>query len=156
MNREALRQFLLDSNKAGYAGGDEKAWRQEEDGSTTISYERDGWSLHDNFFGGEPYGGRTIVFYEARPVWMMAYYGWVAQDHDASLVYGVLRRALMHMPETHPFRGPAEWSEDEFVYRNAWHGEVERFTGNERILQGTDLIYEASYSGGVVDRRRGV
>ena len=24
MNKEALRQFLVDSNKAGYAGGDEK------------------------------------------------------------------------------------------------------------------------------------
>ncbi|MBI2267881.1 MAG: hypothetical protein HYU80_00330 [Candidatus Blackburnbacteria bacterium] len=29
MNKEALRQFLVDSNKAGYAGGEEKKWIKE-------------------------------------------------------------------------------------------------------------------------------
>lgn len=155
MNTETLRQFLIDSNRAGYAGGEEKEWTKEADGSTTISYERDGWRLHDNFFGGEPYGGRTVVLHEARPVWMMVYYGWVAESADASLVYSVLRKALMQAPEAHPFRGPAEWRDGAFLYTNAWRGEVERFAGDEHIALGEQQIYSASYAGGLVARRSG-
>ena len=60
MSKESLIQFLVDSNKAGYAGGEEKKWVKESDSSTTIPFEKGQWRSHDNFFGGEPYGGRTI------------------------------------------------------------------------------------------------
>lgn len=39
MNQESLRQFLVDSNKARYAGGEEKKWIKESDGSTTIPFQ---------------------------------------------------------------------------------------------------------------------
>lgn len=156
MDVEALRRFLVDCNAAGYAGGDEKQWRKEPDGSTTIPYERDRWRSHDNFFGGEPYGGRTVVFHDDKPVWLMAYYGWVAEEMDANAVYGVLRRALMQMPEDAPFRGPAAYAEGTFTYRNSWSGDIHRFAGEEQIRRGEQLIYTASYSGGLVDQRRGV
>jgi hypothetical protein len=39
---------------------------------------------HDNFFGGEPYGGRTAVLFREKLVWMMVFsYGCVAADLDA-------------------------------------------------------------------------
>src|SRR3989344_4499971 len=99
-----LKQFLIDSNKAGYAGGEEKKWIKEPDGSTTIPFEKGGFRSHDNFFGGEPYGGRTIVFYDGKPYWVMVYYGWVKEGVEANPVYGVLRNVLMQMPEDNPFR----------------------------------------------------
>ena len=52
MNLTELREFLVASNKAGYAGGEEKKWIKEPDGSTTIPYEKGDWKSHDNFFGG--------------------------------------------------------------------------------------------------------
>jgi len=79
MNKEVLRQFLVDSNKAGYAGGDEKKWIKESNGSTTIPFEKGEWQSDDNFYGGEPYGGRVVVFYKDKPHWMMVYYGWVEE-----------------------------------------------------------------------------
>lgn len=156
MHKEALRQFLVDSNKAGYAGGEEKKWIKEPDCSTTIPFEKGPWRSHDNFFGGEPYGGRTIVFYEGKPYWMMVYYGWVAEGVESNPVYGVLRSALMGMPEDYPYRGPKEYKEDGYTYTNTWEGEVDRFSGEERITQGEKLIYKANYLGGIVDQRRGV
>ena len=62
MNLNKLKQFLIYSNKAGYSGGKEKSWIKESDGSTSIMAKKGYWKSHDNFFGGEPYGGRTIVF----------------------------------------------------------------------------------------------
>jgi hypothetical protein len=112
--------------------------------------------LHDNFFGGEPYGGRMVVFDDGRPVWMMVYYGWVVPELDANAVYGVLRRALMEMPEEAPFRGPARYTDGTFTYSNAWTGDVARFTGEERIEQAGALVYATQYAGGLVDSRAGV
>lgn len=156
MSVEALKQFLIDSNNAGYAGGEEKKWIKEPDGSTTIPFEKGAWKSHDNFFGGEPYGGRTIVFYEGKPYWMMIYYGWVEEGVETNSVYGILRNALKQMPADYPFRGPREYREGEFTYTNNWQGETNRFSGEEQITQGDKLIYKANYLGGLVDQRRGV
>ncbi|MCL5409858.1 MAG: DUF5680 domain-containing protein [Patescibacteria group bacterium] len=156
MNKELLRQFLVDSNKAGYAGGEAKKWIKEADGSTTIPFEKGDFRSHDNFFGGEPYGGRVVVFHNDKAVWMMVYYGWVAEGVATDPVYGVLRNALMQMPEDAPFRGPKEFKDGEFVYSNSWDGDVERYSGKEQITQSGKLIYKADYRGGLVDQRQGV
>lgn len=156
MNKEALRQFLVDSNKAGYAGGEEKKWLKEPDGSTTIPFRKGPWRLDDNFFGGEPYGGRTIVSYEGKPYWLMVYYGWVEEGVEANPVYTVLRNALMRMPQDYPFRGPREYKEGEYTYTNGWQGEVDRFLGEEQITWNDKLIYKANYLGGLVDQKKGI
>ena len=156
MDTKSLQQFLIDSNKAGYAGGEEKKWIKESDGSTTIPFEKDKWKSHDNFFGGEPYGGRVVVFYEGKPIWIMVYYGWVAEGVETNPIYGILRNALMRMPEDHPFRGPKEYTEGDFSYSNSWNGELDRYYGEEKILQKGKLVYKANYMGGFVDQRFGV
>ena len=67
--------------------------------------------MHDNFFGGEPYGGRMVVFYKNKPIWTMVYYGWVEKTvKDPNVVYRILRSALKQMPNDAPFRGPKNWS----------------------------------------------
>ncbi len=156
MDIEGLRKFLVDSNKAGYAGGEEKKWIKDPDGSTTIPFEKGPWKSHDNFFGGEPYGGRVVVFRDNQAVWMMVYYGWVVQGVDADKVYGILREALMQMPEDAPFRGPEEYRKGKLVYRNKWRGSLEKYSGEEVIEEEGNLIYQADYFGGEVDKRRGV
>ena len=62
----------------------------------------------------------------------------------------------MQMPGEHPYRGPREYSQGEFVYRNKWEGELDRFWGEEIIERDGKLIYKADYRGGEVDKRRGV
>jgi len=156
MATDELRNFLIEANKAGYAGGDERKWTKESDGSTTIPFTQDDWKLQDNFFGGEPYGGRIVVFHKDAPIWMMVYYGWVEEGVDVNVVYKVLRGALMQMPVEAPFRGPKEYIEQEFVYTNDWNGDVERFEGEEKITQGDNFIYKARYLGGLVDQRKGI
>lgn len=152
MNTSQLKKFLIACNKAGYAGGEEKKWIKEKDGSTTIPFKLGEWESHDNFFGGEPYGGRTVVFFKGKPVWMMVYYGWVFEGVQADPVYKILRGALTRMPETTPFRGPKKYKS----YVNRWTGTVDRFSGEERITQKGKLVYKANYIGGWVDKRKGV
>ncbi len=156
MNTKLLRQFLVDANYAGYASGKIKKWVKAADGSTSILFEKGSWKSHDNFFGGEPYGGRTIVIYKNQPYWMMVYYGWVEPGVEADPVYRVLRGALKQMPAAHPFRGPQKFKSGDYTYINSWLGEIDRFSGEEQIKQGRKLIYQANYIGGLVDQRQGI
>lgn len=156
MNEESLKQFLFDLNQAGYGSGEEKKWIKELDGSTTIPYEKGDWKSHDNFFGGEPYGGRTIVFYKDKPVWMMVYYGFVEKGVKTDLVYGILKKALMKMPKEAPFRGPKEFKERGLSYINKWSGDVRNYSGEEKIFLDKKMIYKANYIGGLVDQQAGI
>ncbi|NTU73688.1 hypothetical protein HGB07_06010 [Candidatus Roizmanbacteria bacterium] len=156
MEQKLLKKFLLNSNGAGYAGGEEKKWIKEPDGSTTIPYESGEWKSHDNFFGGEPYGGRMVVFFQNKPVWMMVYYGWVEEGVEADAVYRILREALKRMPAEAPYRGPARYEADGYIYLNTWEGDLTRYSGEEQIFEGEKLIYKAYYRGGIVDKRAGV
>lgn len=149
-----LKSFLLASNEAGYAG-DKAPAKTEEDKSTTIIFEKGDWKSEDNYFGGEPYGGRVIVFYKNLPVWIMVYYGWVESSvTDFGQVYGFLKKALLNMPPDNPYRGPKELIEGEYSYFNSWNGEIDRFSGEEIIQKGGKEIYRAKYLGGLVDLKR--
>lgn len=154
MNIEQLRSFLLYSGREGYAHITEDAMKKEQDGSTSIVLEKDNWKFHDNYFGGEPYGGREVVFYEHKPVWIMVYYGNVdASLSDLAPVYGFLKKALALVPDEAPYRGPAVFIEDDFRYENKWNGSLDDFSGEEIIYLENRKIYSARYGGGLVARR---
>lgn len=155
MNKEQLCQFIAEANvKVGYASGRTDTWIKEADGSTTISYESGSWRYHDNFFGGEPYGGREVVSFENKPVWIMIYYGWV-EPHVTNIkeVYDFLQKALKLGPEDLPLRGPEELKEGNMRYANTWQGDIEGFFGEEVIYLHEEKIYRAKYLGGLVDQR---
>jgi hypothetical protein len=151
---DELKKFLKESSKADYASGDSSAWKKENDGSTTIYYKsKDGlWTFHDNFFGGEPYGGREIVSYKGEAVWIFVYYGWIEDvEVDIQGVYDFLKKALQAADSF--FRGPKEFVEGDYKYKNSYSGDLERFSGRETIHKGNVQIYEASYMGGLVNQR---
>ncbi|MCP4706438.1 MAG: hypothetical protein GY865_17710 [candidate division Zixibacteria bacterium] len=156
MKKEELISFILESNKAGYAEGDLKNWTKENDGSNSISFERGPWRSHDNFFGGEPYGGRVVILYENLPYWIMVYYGWVNKVEEINSVFGVIRNALKEMPREYPFRGPKEFRDSEYLYSNYWNGDVSRFEGKEKINKKSTFVYQANYFGGLVDSHKGI
>lgn len=155
MDKEHILKFITEAHKAGYATGEAANKFKEKDGSTTITYERGTWKYHDNYFGGEPFGGREIVFFENKPVWVMIYYGSMDKPvEDFKGVYAFLRKALKLVPEHNPYRGPKEFNEGEFEYKNTWRGDIEEFSGEEVIYQNQKEVYQAKYIGGLVDIRK--
>jgi hypothetical protein len=77
LDTASFLRFLRDAHQHGYAAGRAARQRREADHSTTITYEAEEWAFHDNYFGGEPYGGRWVAFHQGKPVWIAVYYGWV-------------------------------------------------------------------------------
>src|SRR2546428_5118267 len=109
MDEAALLQFLLDASRRGYAAGGSVVKVQEADHSTTIVLEHGKWRFHDNYFGGEPYGGREVVFLEGRPAWMALYYRWgEGASPDPQRVDVFLPRGPREAPAALPGPGPHE------------------------------------------------
>ena len=149
-----LHAFLLASARGGYAAEFPDQDRDEPDGSHTVTFSQGDWRSHDNFFGGEPYGGRIVVSYVGKPVWIMVYYGHASESFaDTKPIYEMLLTALKAVPEEMPLRGPAELVKGEWKYANLWTGTIKRFSGEEQIYVESKKVYEANYMGGLVDGR---
>lgn len=148
---EELKQFIYSSSRATYASGDESIKVKQSDGSTTIEFVEGDFKFHDNYFGGEPYGGREVVFFQGKAVWMMVYYGLVHIEIGNAEVYGVLMEALRNTTVEVPYRGPKVFERENWRYENEIEGGVEKFHGTEKIYRDGTCVYEASYIGGLVD-----
>jgi len=156
VNRKELCEFLVEAKKSTYAAGEAAKKIIEDNKSTTLIYEIGDWKYHDNYFGGEPYGGREVVFFKNLPVYIMVYYGWVDESVvDPGALYKVLQEALKLIPEDKPFRGPRTHVQGDLTYANTFEGEVDNFFGEEIIVSsGGREIYKAKYIGGLVDQRK--
>ena len=154
MNILNLNQFLIKAKKSTYASGDTAQKIKEDDKSTTLIFKEGDYKYHDNYFGGEPYGGREVVFFQGKPIYLMVYYGFVDENaKDVGEVYRVLQQALSLIPEHAPYRGPAEYVLGEYKYTNIYVGELGNFSGEEIIKYNGNEVYRAKYVGGLVDQR---
>ena len=152
MNLQELKAFLLKANLP-HANGTANT-KKEANGSRTIIFEDGKWSMEDNFFGGEPYGGQQVVFYDKKPYWICVYYGQVTKvDFEPDEVYDFLREALQYPKEGEPYRGPASYKKGNLEYQNKLEGDADSYNGKEVILEGGKQIYWAKYLGGLVDQR---
>jgi len=153
MNKSELKDFLVEAKKATYAAGDDIEERVNPDKSTTFLFEDGDWKYHDNYFGGEPYGGREVVHYKGNPVYIMTYYGNVKLINSIVLeqVYEVLMGALGLITSDYPYRGPERFEKGDFVYTNSHEGEIDNFSGEESIVYQGQEVYRAKYMGGFVD-----
>lgn len=155
LDKKELCKFLVKAKKTTYAAGDLANKIINADHSTTLTFEEGDWKYHDNYFGGEPYGGREVVFFKDKPVYIMTYYGQVNEKiSDVNKFYGILMNALKLIPESRPYRGPEKYKENDLEYQNSFTGEVDSFFGEEKILENGKEVYSARYAGGLVDQRR--
>ena len=153
-NFQDLREFLVLAKKATYASGSESIKKKDKNDSTSLVFQDGDFLYHDNYFGGEPYGGREVVFYKGEPLYIMVYYGSVDQDfNNINEIYKVLQKALLLIPKEYPYRGPSEYIEGNYRYVNEYIGEIDNFSGREFIEYDKKIVYEAKYIGGLVDQR---
>ena len=79
MIKKRLCKFLVEAKKSIYAAGETAKKIIEADKSTTLIFENGDLRYHDNYFGGEPFGGREVVFLQNEP-YIMTYYDLVDES----------------------------------------------------------------------------
>ncbi|MCC7543429.1 hypothetical protein IT415_01835 [bacterium] len=150
----AFRDFLAYVGEAGYAN-EQPPTKHLPDGSHDIVLERDGWKYHDNWFGGEPFGGMEVISKGEKPFWMMVYFGAIIDpSEEPADVYTALKEALRQPDAAMPVRGQRKLAASNgYSYAFIWTGDLDRFQGQENICnpQGA-LIYKSEVSGGLINQ----
>ena len=82
----------------------------------------------------------------------MNYFGRVKPTSDEpSVVYQILKNAMLKIDRKFPFRGPAKLILNEYMYENIQSGSMERFQGKERVLKSDVEFYSLNYHGGSME-----
>jgi len=152
-----LTRVIVKGKKRGYASGIEP--KENADGSKTLTYSENGFDYTDTWYGSDSFGGEEVVRFQGIRVWHMVYHGGLTKqkfDKEKQFahpkqIFTFLQKALSHVTETEPFRGPSEFKEDDFVYRNTVKGDINNFEGYEEILFNGEVVHTAKYLGGRVD-----
>ncbi|ELZ01176.1 hypothetical protein C482_08256 [Natrialba chahannaoensis JCM 10990] len=149
MDQRALREFVVDAHRNGYAAGNGDP---TGDGGTVVEYVTGNWRYVDRYYGSTAFLGSEIVFFDETPVWGMHYAGEpTGYDGDDEHIYKFLREALEQAPVEMPYRGPRRYAADSFVYRTVSDGTITRFSGTERIDCEGVPVYRGRFGGGRIE-----
>ena len=146
MDTERILDFLLKAKKTTYAGkGPQMAASRPN--SHDLEYVEGKLRYIDTYLGGERFAGEEALWENGIPFWAMNYCGRVIGDgFDGDF----LKEAMSNVPESMPYRGPAEYKRGGLTYRCEVEGDFEWFTGREAIYCGDALVYECNFHGGSV------
>ena len=154
VNVAELTPFLVEAKRRTYAAQGDEAGVSPPlvPGSRQLEYRDLEWLYRDIYVGVAAFSGQETVSHAEVPVWAMVYSGGLLPDaaRPTREVYAFLRRALLKVPDSRPYRGPPMFQEGDFVYVNQWEGGPEHFRGVERIAQDGRHIYELVYAGGLL------
>jgi hypothetical protein len=143
-----LPEFIVKAKKNTYAKGIRpKVW---EGGFKELTFAKGNLSYQDRWAQGQKsFGGEEVVFRNNEPIWIMNYYGIVISDVlDIGAIYNFLKKAMSLVGEQKPFRGPSEFREGDFEYKDRNEGDISRFKGTEEILFKGKKVYVLEYHGG--------
>lgn len=146
-----LKDFIVKAKTNTYASNGEGGEKILEDGSKELIYESGEWKYRDRYFGFNPFIGEEVVWKNGKVVWGMNYYGRIVSNKvDAKQLYEFLQKAMLLVEAERPFRGPIDFKEGEWDYKDESNGAVDKFDGIETIFFQKERVYELRYHGGVV------
>lgn len=143
---DSLICFIVKAKKETYASKKGKV-----DSLRTGSHDyifRDGeYTYCDSFFGSSFFSGQEIVYKKDQAIWSMNYYGQVLDDHFSG---DFLKEALLQVNNEYPYRGIELYNKGEYTYTLAVEGNINSFSGHEKIYYRSDKIYECLFHGGML------
>jgi len=146
---QELTPFLVAAKKATYASSSIVDERVLEDGGRELTYADGPLLYRDRFYGEEQFSGQEVVFRGEQPIWSMSYAGKrCSATLDTEAMYAFLKKVLYQIPESAPFRGPAQLQQGNFLYLNKSEGNLDQFSGREQIYYRGELVFELEYQGG--------
>lgn len=141
-----LKKFLIKAKRATYAGNGKEV--RLDDNSKELIYEEDSLKYRDRYFNSNPFFGEEVLFENNKIVWGMNYQGKTISDKvTPKEVYKFLKKALLAVPKEIPYRGPLEFQENNWLYKNKVEGTFEYFVGKEEIYYKDELVYILDYHG---------
>ncbi len=149
--------FLKKAKQQTYANNANKPPRIN--GCKEYIYQDGPWHYRDYYAGSAIFGGMELVRFNDQPIWIMNYYGGITEPTIANVrrhnvseqeIFTFLKKALLLCPSELPLRGPEEFCEGSWCYRNMPQGSITNFWGHEVLTCDNDIVCEQRYMGGVL------
>ena len=158
MNKKELNNFfdfLLAAKRKTYAAGgqDTSVPTPLIAGSKQLEWHSGDWLYRDVYFGTTRFSGMETVYWQSKPIWSMGYFGGVRPESSAKLVkplYTFLQKALGQASREHPYRGPENFTLENWEYQSVLSGDENQFSGSEEIWQENQSLYFLNFVGGFV------
>lgn len=148
---EGLERFIVAAKAAAYVGGG-IFLKSSRTSSHDVGFQRGHWSYLDSYFGGTDFIGQETVWQEEQAVWAMNYYGRILRVDliDANVAGQVIKQALGEMYLQGRFLGGFNWRRAAHSYEDQNTGDVDSFSGTERIIISQVEVYRLDYHGGLI------
>lgn len=148
---QQLNDFIVRAKAATYVGDGERIEPSRLE-SRDLAYKEGLFAYLDSYFGTLDFIGEEVVYYENQPVWGMNYFGRIIKPEKISgaEVGKILKTSLSKMYEEGRFLGGFEYTVDDFIYMDTNKGELDAFSGRERITKDGEVVYELVYHGGMI------
>jgi len=144
-----LSKFIVKAKIATYPSEGEANEKVLEDGCKELTFQDSEFKYRDRYYSFNPFVGEEIVWQNNKIVWSMNYFGKVSSDFVSEKeVYRFLQSAMKKIKESRPFRGPSNFKSGDFSYIDQSTGDIDEFTGVEKILFKGQEIYRLNYHGG--------
>jgi hypothetical protein len=151
MDIAKLKQFLINAKKNTYASGDENKAKLISGRMKEYIFNDGNLKYIDRYRGHEKFNGEENVLQNNKIIWKMKYEGKILSNKiSTDDIYSFLRKALRKITNNNPFRGPTELIDKEYKYVNNIKGDIEKFSGEEKIFYKNELVYSLIYSGKVI------
>ena len=149
-----LAKFLVEAKKNTYAIGNKNAVSERKN-FDELEYRKGKWYYRDSYYGFFRAPGQEFIRFDEEPVWAMAYNGGMREGFlegidFAEETYSFLKKALALVDEKRPFRGPNNFEEGDFLYKDSSIGDLIEFKGSESILYKGKEVFRQDYIGGLV------
>lgn len=149
-----LADFLIRAKRQTYAG-DGKEIVPQRPGFRELEYKEGNWEYRDSYTGFYFAPGQEVVRFRRKPVWTMAYsggmkYGFHGNVNFVKQTFEFLKKVMLRVEKSKPFRGPENFREGDYEYTNKTDGDIKDFNGTECILYKGKEVFRQNYMGGLV------
>lgn len=149
-----IEKFLIEAKKQTYANELIEKVKSTRQNSKDYEYKKGNMIYHDTYFGGTNFIGEEVIYIDNKVYWAMNYYGITLDESlGEETMNNALRPALMNVGKDKkvlPIRGPKEFINGEYKYTFDNTGNINYFSGIERIYNNDKLIYELKCNGGLI------
>ena len=115
-----------------------------------LEYKEKDWLYRDIYnLGNNIFMGLETVYFQDKPVLSISYFGNFTKMTEEA-VDKILREALVSNWAKTRLWHPVEWKKEDYIYNCEAEGNLEEFSGTEKILKGQKEIYYFYYAGGFI------
>jgi hypothetical protein len=155
---EALANFLVKAKFNTYAGGGQEETNPQRPGFKELVFAEGLWEYRDSYVGYYTAPGQEVVRFGGDPVWIMSYSGGMKPQYHGDLAFAkqtfeFLKKALLGVEASMPYRGPKSMRGGDFKYLNEVKGNISDFVGKEKILHFNREVFVQNYCGGLAVKK---